>query len=188
MNVYDFDKTIYDGDSSIDFYAYNLSKSWVIALLWPSQLMVGVLYKLKLIDKTLMKQIFYAYFRFIPNIDKRLDGFWKANRSKIKAFYATTKKEDDIIVSASPEFMLEPICRELGVRLIASRVDKRNGVYTGKNCFGEEKVKRFRKLYPDAVIEVFYSDSLSDSPMAKIANEAVFVVGEQLNPWPKEEN
>jgi phosphoserine phosphatase len=84
--------------------------------------------------------------------------------------------------------MLEPICRELGVRLIASRVDKRNGVYTCKNCFGEEKVKRFRILYPDAVIEVFYSDSLSDSPMARIANEAVFVIGEQLNPWPKEEN
>ena len=27
MNVYDFDRTIYDGDSTIDFYLYSIKKT-----------------------------------------------------------------------------------------------------------------------------------------------------------------
>ncbi len=45
------------------------------------------------------------------------------------------RKEDDVIISASPEFLLRPICNRLGIRhLIASRVDARSGAYDGQNC------------------------------------------------------
>jgi phosphatidylglycerophosphatase C len=185
MNVFDFDKTIYDGDCSFDFYFYNLKRSWLILVLLPAQLGAGLFYKLKLIDKTAMKQVFYAYFGFVPDIDERLQDFWEINEAKIKPFYRAIRKDDDIIISASPEFMLEPICRKLNVRLIASLVDKKNGAYTGKNCFGQEKVKRFRSAYPQADINTFYSDSLSDEPMAMIAKKAVLVEGEVLKDWPR---
>ena len=36
MNVYDFDKTIYDGDSTADFYLYALGKHKKNLLLAPS--------------------------------------------------------------------------------------------------------------------------------------------------------
>lgn len=38
MNVYDFDNTIYDGDSSIDFYFFVLRKKPSIIFLLPKQL------------------------------------------------------------------------------------------------------------------------------------------------------
>jgi HAD superfamily phosphoserine phosphatase-like hydrolase len=184
MNVYDFDKTIYDGDSSIDFYVFNLKESSQIILYAPKQLIAGLLYKLHLIEKTTMKQAFYSYFRMIPDMDKRLEKFWKVKAAKIKPFYQSTHQTTDVIISASPEFLLEPICKRLNVRLIASNVDKKTGKYTGKNCFGEEKVKRFRQKYPHAPIDTFYSDSLSDESLAKLAKKAVFVVGNDLKEWP----
>ena len=185
MNVYDFDKTIYDGDSSFDFYFHNLKRHWILVLLWPIQGFAALQYKLKIIDKTSMKQTFYGYFKWIRNIDTEVELFWEKNQSKIKSFYASTHRDDDVIISASPEFMLKPICQKLNVTLIASIVDPETGKYTGKNCYGDEKVPRFRALFPNVTIETFYSDSLSDSPMANIANEAVFVTGDRLDPWPK---
>ena len=38
MNAYDFDKTIYDGDSTADFYIFCLKKHKSIILLSPSLL------------------------------------------------------------------------------------------------------------------------------------------------------
>lgn len=184
MNVYDFDKTIYDGDSSFDFYFHNLKRHWNLALLWPIQGIAALLYKVKIIDKTAMKQIFYGYFRWIKEIDREVELFWVKNRFKIKDFYATLHRDDDVIISASPEFMLKPICQTLNVTLIASIVDSKTGKYTGKNCYGDEKVPRFYAMFPDETVEAFYSDSLSDTPMANIAKQAVLVTGDRLDPWP----
>lgn len=36
MNVYDFDKTIYDGDSTADFYMFSLKRHKMILTLLPS--------------------------------------------------------------------------------------------------------------------------------------------------------
>ena len=62
-------------------------------------------------------------------------------------------------------------------------MDSRTGKYTGINCHGKEKVRRFREEYPDAVIDSFYSDSYSDTPLAEEAKEAFIVKGEELLPW-----
>ena len=79
---------------------------------------------------------------------------------------------------------MTPICQQLGVTLIASVVDKKTGQYTGENCFGEEKVRRFEKAgYAKADVEAFYSDSYSDSPLAELAKEAYLVKGEVCYPW-----
>ena len=48
INSYDFDKTIYDGDASIDFYIYMLKKYKKIILLLPYQIYGMVSYKLKI--------------------------------------------------------------------------------------------------------------------------------------------
>jgi HAD superfamily phosphoserine phosphatase-like hydrolase len=187
MNVYDFDKTIYDGDSSIDFYVFNLKKQWSILIFVPAQLAAGLFYKLHLIDKTAMKQVFYSYFRFIPQMDRRLDEFWKQYSPRIKRFYQETHSSDDVIISASPEFLLKPICEALDVRMVGSIVDKKTGAYTGKNCYGEEKVVRFKQAFPASSIDTFYSDSLSDEPLAIISKKAVLVEGEMLKDWPIKE-
>ena len=68
---------------------------------------------------------------------------------------------------------------------MASNVDKFTGKYDGVNCHGKEKVRRFYEVFPDGVIDCFYSDSLSDSPLAEISKQAVMVKNHELLPWPK---
>jgi phosphatidylglycerophosphatase C len=184
MNVYDFDKTIYKDDSSHDFYLFNLKKNPIILIHGIRQLLAFIAYSLHLITKTEMKTIFYTYFKSIKNMDERVLEFWDKHEHNVFDYYFLQKHPTDVIISASPEFMLKPICDKWGVNLIASIVDKKTG-YSKENCFGKEKVIRFRELYPDAHVNSFYSDSLSDTPMALIADESFLVTPDGIQPWPK---
>lgn len=184
MNVYDFDKTIYRDDSSMDFYKFNIKKNPIILMHVFSQGLAVIAYGVHLIPKTTMKTIFYRYFKHIKDMDQRVEEFWEVHEHKLMEYYRLQKHSSDVIISASPEFLLKPICDKLGVNLIASRVDPKTGV-SQENCYGKEKVKRFRDMYPDAQVSSFYSDSLSDAPMAKLAQESFFVTPEGIHPWPK---
>ncbi len=183
INVYDFDQTIYRSDSSKDFYLYNLKKDFAIVRFIPQQLYAALLYKVGLLTKTEMKTRVYVYFRAITDMDKRVQAFWRDHEHKVEAFYLKQKREDDVIISASPEFMLKPICDQLGVHLIASIVDPKTG-HSQENCYGKEKVLRFKALYRDTQIHEFYSDSLSDSPLANLASKAYLVTQSKLKAWP----
>ena len=184
MNVYDFDKTIYKDDSSKDFYLFNLKKNPFILIYGIKQLLAFIAYALHFITKTEMKSVFYAYFRSIKDMDKRELEFWAKHEHKVFDYYFLQKHPSDVVISASPEFMLKPICDKWGIHLIGSIVDKKTG-YSKENCYGEEKVVRFRELYPDAQVNSFYSDSLSDTPMANIASESFLVTPNGIQPWPK---
>ena len=68
--------------------------------------------------------------------------------------------------------------------MYATNVDLNTGKIIGENCYGEEKVKRFYQAgYNKDSIDEFYSDSLSDSPLADISKKAYIVIGEKLIPW-----
>ena len=169
MNIYDFDGTIHKGDSSVAFYLYCLRKRPYIALLLPVQAAAALLHVLGIIDVTAMKRVFYLYFRLI-DAESLLAPFWENDRRNIQSWFADARCGNDVLISASPEFMLAPICRELGIgTLIASRVDPRTGRYTGKNCSGQEKVLRFRELFPDTQPENSYYDRDSDLPVSRLA-------------------
>lgn len=184
MNVYDFDKTIYNGDSTIDFYLYCIKKHPKIIFCLPRQIYGAIRYMLKIIDKTKFKEEFYCFLSRLNNIDLLVSSFWDVNQNKLKKWYKEIKKDDDLIISASPEFLLAEICkREKIDRLIASKVDKKNGNYIGKNCYGEEKVNRYKYVYKDCVIDNFYSDSRSDQPLANLAQNSFLVVGECIKSW-----
>ena len=72
----------------------------------------------------------------------------------------------------------------MGIKhLIASNADKLTGKYNGENCWGEEKVKRLKAYDETFEIENFYSDSLSDTPLARLAKKAYIVEGENLTDW-----
>ena len=185
MNVYDFDKTIYKDDSTVDFYFFSLRRHPSIVLLFPSLIRAVLLWAFGMYTKTQFKECFYRFLTKIPDIDKELDVFWNTHKNKIKKFYLREQKQDDVIISASPEFLLKPICRRLGIKyLYASKVDKKSGKYDGMNCWGKEKVNRFYAAFGSgAVIDNFYSDSLSDTPLAEIAKKSYIVIGEGLTDW-----
>ena len=183
MNVYDFDNTIYRGDSTADFYIFCLKRHKKTVLLLPS-LIKGTLkfYLFKRGTKTEMKQNMYKFLRY-AEIEKDVADFWAKNEKNIKPFYRAQHKDDDIIISASPYFLLRPICERLGIKnLIASDVNEKTGEYTGINCHGEEKVRLFNEKY-GGKIDRFYSDSVSDLPLAKIAEKAFLVKGDEISDW-----
>lgn len=185
MNVYDFDKTIYDGDSTADFYLFALKRHKKILTLAPSLAAAFVrFYILKKGTKTEFKEKMYRFLEFC-NIEKDVEDFWKISSAKIKKYYLKNQKKDDVIISASPEFLLKPICEKLGIKyLIASTVDSKSGKYSGVNCHGEEKVRRFYEVFDsNTSIDEFYSDSYSDTPLAKIAKKAFMVKKEQVSSW-----
>ena len=184
MNVYDFDGTVYDGDSSFDFFFFSLRRHPSIFLRLPAFAAAFFRYKAKKHDKTAMKQVFFSFVKKVPDIQSEVKAFWDKNEKKIYGWYIGQKREDDLIISASPEFLLGDICARLGIREpIASRVDEKSGGFDGKNCHDREKVVRFAAKFPDAKIERFYSDSRSDSPLAALADEPFFIEKGKPVPW-----
>ena len=67
---------------------------------------------------------------------------------------------------------------------IASQVSPETGALLGPNCRGEEKAVRLRRARPEALVEEFYSDSLSDTPLARLALRAYLVKAGRPQPWP----
>ena len=187
MNVYDFDKTIYDGDSTLDFYFFSLKKNPMLIRFLPIQIIGFIKYMFGLCPKLHFKEKFYSFLRGINDIDSMVDAFWNENQNKIKSWYLDAKEESDVIISASPEFLLEPICSKIGIKhLIASEVNKNTGLCEGENCYGEEKVLRFKNYFEEEMhskVNKFYSDSLSDAPISLLAKERYIVNGNNIVEW-----
>lgn len=189
MNVYDFDKTIYDGDSTEDFIIMCLKKQPCLIFRFMRCGITFAGYRAGVVSKTAFKEVMYRFLRDIDDIDDYVQEFWDSHIKKIKKFYIANQKSDDIIISASPEFLLRDACQRLGIRhLTASKIDKCTGCCLGINCYGEEKVRRFYAEYSNGgteppSIDEFYSDSVSDAPLARLAKRAFIVVGEKTLPW-----
>jgi len=177
MNIYDFDGTLYSGDSTMDFLKYSIKKHPGLIRFLPAIGWAAVRhYGFKSIDKTAMKETFYSIFTGY-DAESLLEEFWDIHEKNIFPWYpGKQQKEDDIVISASPEFLLQPICKRLGIRyLMASRVDSRTGKYTGLNCHGKEKPVRLKEQLGITHCDNFYSDAYSDQPLAEIADKAYIV-------------
>ncbi len=187
MNVYDFDKTVYHPDSSCHFFLFCLKKHprKVLPVL-PGALGLALRYRRGQIGAKELKQHLFSFLRRVESAEALAREFWDSHRDNLQSWYLEQKRADDLIISASPEFLLAPIAEELGVALIATKMDPFSGRIEGENCHDEEKTRRFREIYPEAEIEAFYSDSLSDTPLAALAGEAYLVKKGRLSPWPKE--
>jgi phosphatidylglycerophosphatase C len=90
------------------------------------------------------------------------------------------KAVEVVIVSASPANWLQPWTDQLGVGLLATRLETRDTRLTGKildrNCHGEEKVHRIRESYDlsDYDYIIAYGDSKGDKPMLALAANSFF--------------
>lgn len=184
MNVYDFDKTIFYPDSSICFVSFCL-KRYPRAFIQNAAEIAKAFYGYYVSgeEPDRLKESLFSFMSFLPDPDEAVDLFWKENFDRIGEWYLERRKDDDVIISASPEFLVGPAAEKLGVRLIATRMDKYSGKILNSNCRGREKVLRFRKEFGYAVIDEFYSDSHSDDPMAAISKKAFLVKGKKITEW-----
>ena len=184
MNVYDFDKTIYDGDSTLDFYLFALKNRPKLIKYLPIQVLGFLKYLFGTCSKLEFKEKFYYFLNGISDTDELVKMFWDEKQGLIKEWYLNSKRDSDLIISASPTFLLEPICKMVGIKhLIASEVNKNTGVCEGENCYGDEKVIRLKKEFKDTAINEFYSDSLSDAPLSLLAERRFIVSGSKIVKW-----
>lgn len=176
INVYDFDKTIYDGDSSVDFFKFCLTKNFKCILIIPNFILNYFLYLFRIRNKTEVKESFFVFLKYFDDIETIIDEFWNKYNIKIKKFYLEKDHTNDIIISASPKFLLKKITKQLKVKdLIASEVDSKTGKFKGRNCKGQEKVEQLLKKYSNIKIIQMYTDSYSDQPLIDLAEKAYLV-------------
>ena len=182
MNIYDFDKTIYEKDSSIEFFKFCLKKNKKVLLVLPQFFIAMGLYYLKIIEKEKYKSVFFSFIRYFDDINKTAEDFWNDNNYQLKDFYLKQLNNSDIVISASPEFLLAPVAKHYSFNLIATIIDTKTGALISNNCYGKEKVKRLNDIGISSCRN-FYSDSLSDEPLSKISRKAFIVKNNEVISW-----
>ncbi len=186
MNVYDWDDTIYKGDSTVHFVFYAWRKCPKTLLNLPRTVVFGIGYGLHICKKQTFKENLYHMYVYIKDIDSFIDEYTTNHLKNVKQWYKEQQKEDDVVISASNEFMIRSFCDKVGIKYVmASPVNKKTGKYEGLNCHGEEKVRRFYEMFPQGQIDEFYSDSLSDTPLANISKQAFIVKDDERTKWPR---
>lgn len=182
MDVYDFDGTLYKGDSTRDFLLWCLRRYPSVALTLPkTAAMALACFGAGAVDKTTFKSALYRFLPRVPFIEQEVARFWEANEARIEG--PCNPQPGDLVISAGPEFLLRDVCAKRGLKLIASQVDPYSGKTLGPNCSNDEKVRRFRQAFPEEAINDFYSDSHNDDPLANMAKRAFLVKDGALHPW-----
>ena len=179
MNVYDFDNTIYDGESVFDFFLFCVKKQKSLILYFPMLLKNLFRYKAgKLTIDGLYEEAGKLTKVVIQNrehADEYISEFWQINSRKLKKEFLERLKSDDVIITASPDILIKAISDKLKTEnIIGTRID----LDTGKvefACFRQNKITAFKEHYPDAQIDEFYTDSLNDMPIAELAKKAYLI-------------
>ena len=186
MNVYDFDKTIFYPDSMILFARFCVRRHpKLICTYLPKIVKAAWQNAMGKCHVTKVHVALNSIIRYLDNPDKDIEIFWNRYEGNLSEWYLQQKKSDDLIISASPEYLLEPMIDKLGVNLIATIVDRETGVLIGNVRLAKEKAKYI--IEQDMpIIENFYSDSLSDTPIAMLADNAYIVRDKARSPepWP----
>lgn len=187
MRVYDFDNTIYRGESSVDFFWFCLRHRPTLIRFVPIVCWKLLCYKrCRTTPDAIIRwgeHVLQDFLREVPDVDRLISEFWDKHEHRIKPFYRAQQRPDDLILSGSAEPLLAEICRRLGIQqYLGSQIDLHKGRISFL-CFGENKVMRYRSCYGNTPVEAFYSDSLHDLPMMRLAQQAYLVRGDQITPW-----
>ncbi len=185
MNVYDFDNTIYKGESVLHFFFFYIRKTPYLIKYIPK--VIFALFKYKAgkisVEKALEDYAPFIedYFASIDDIKADSVVFWDKHMKNIKPFYKILQRDDDVIVTASPECTMEEICKRLGIRYcVGSVIDVKSGKIE-RLCMRSRKVPAFLDAFPDAHIENFYTDSpKNDAPLIELAENAYLVKGNKI--------
>ncbi len=184
MNVYDWDKTVFDGDAEDYFFAYIFRDGkypWHHLVYDVMEWMCGH----KIIGKTAARTAMYRVLKKIDDIDATLEAYWDEHEKYVLGWYRKAMRPDDVIATGTPRFLMEPMLKRLGLSgLVATDMNPKTGDIDGLFLGADLKVGAFYKQYPDGVIDKFYSDTYSDHFLADIAKEAyVLHDGYQMTEW-----
>ena len=176
IDVYDFDGTIYDGDSTVDFVRCCLRRHPGMLAALPRVAAAALSLAAHRIGLTQFKTVLFGEMARRFSLEQEAARFWQDMKTRQKIgprFFDTPRDVPIIIASASPEFELQYAARLLGVgTLIGTRCDAQTGVLIGKNCKGEEKLRRIGEAVGSFEIRAMYTDDAkADGPLLAAARE-----------------
>ena len=177
-DLYDYDGTVCPGDTGSAFWLYCLLRRPYILVFVPIQI-VGILcYMFGADGKLARRMSVYCFLRAVDGQKLGRRFAEKRVRKTFPYFLERDRTRPAVVCSASPEFLLRPICDALGVEhLVATQVDPRTGVLHGRTCKEKEKVRRLGEELPDVTYENVYSDSLlHDVHILRLGRTAYHVV------------
>ena len=184
IDIYDFDKTIVPFDSGSRFALYCLLHyPWIIIYL-PIVAVSAILMLLKVINFTSFKKTCFMFVPLIP-LKKAVNGFWNKYEKEVHEWFFN-RKRTCVVISASPDFLLEEIAKRLSFDyLICTRHSKKSGIIIGENCRDGEKVRRLYEKFSDIQVIDVYSDSIKhDKPIFSLASGQCYqVVDSELVPF-----
>ncbi len=179
MKAFDFDNTLYRGESSLDFSLYMIRTHKKILLYLPVIMANTIRYKLCLVDKEKLGAEINKYMKLIIR-DKReiihlVKTFWQTHADRLDTDMLRRVGTDDLIITAGPDFLLDGIRDRLGTQNIISSVVDLDRIEILHFNFKDNKVSRFRELYGNTGIDAFYTDSYNDRALMEISDK-VFLV------------
>lgn len=180
IDVYDFDGTIYDGDSTVDFLLFCLRRRPALLFSLAGTAPDTLRLALGRSDLTRFKSAIFGALARKIDLTAEAERFWAHpdTQRKLGAWFRQTPRDLPLVVaSASPEFELAHAVPLLGdVTLIGTRCDARTGALVGKNCKGEEKIRRIAERMGEFTVRAMYTDSAkADAPLLAIAREKYLV-------------
>ncbi len=194
--LYDFDGTLYKGDTSLDFCFYVYRKKILRSILFPYQVLLFFTYLVGWLSVEKFKEKFYVFLKGISpfELDALLEEFWgkhfpvKFNHELLQIIGKQKKDQIKIVcVSASPALFMEPLLKKSGIDLIIGTelvFENRTYRIKGKNCRGYEKVRRLMKEFDLDQVKIVqaYGDNKYDIPMLGLANESFLIVRGKVIP------
>jgi hypothetical protein len=110
MNVYDFDRTLFPGDSSMHFWAYCKNKYPLIWLHFPAGITKMALYKLKLFYWGDVMEKFFSFMKYIPSsereriIEERLKKKALVKKISLEEFLLSIGSSYEALMKMGEEF------------------------------------------------------------------------------------
>lgn len=180
IDVYDFDGTLYDGDSTADYVLFCLRRHPSLVLVLPRVIAAAARLAIRRIGLTEFKSALFGAMSRRIDLEAEAERFWRdaRTRKKLGAWIEKTPRDLPIVIaSASPEFELRHAAAILGVgTLIGTRCEQGTGRLIGRNCKGEEKISRIREAVGEFTVRAMYTDDAkADAPLLAIAKERYLV-------------
>ena len=179
MKVFDFDNTLYKGESTFDFAMYVIKRKKSLLKYTPTVLKLLYKYKVCKMDiDAFTKNLEKNAKPFLENqelIQDLVSEFWEENIGKLYPKMLNKIEKEDVVITTSPRFLIEGIRDVLNTNhVLTTEIDLENGKIDYLN-FKENKVKSFYKYYGKKKVEELYTDSYNDKPLMEIS-ESVYLV------------
>ncbi len=185
LYCFDFDGTLTYKDTMFLFLKfYNPTK---FRTQFIRHIPLFILLKLKLADTEKVKKSFIGSVlkgQLQSKIEEKSIQFFEENfpsifRENALEFIKNIDRENtrSFIVTASLDIWTKPFADKLGMMLIATKGEFKNGIFTGnfigKNCNGEEKLVRIKKEISGEKYDkiIAFGDTSGDKQMLQWANE-----------------